>query len=364
MKIEMNLYELKELLSNVTPALGKVGWTECILLEAEGENLSAKASNAEIAIQSSAAINTNKEDGAVLVDGAKLTGIINKIDGTDSITLESKDGKLNIKAKCGKYSLVCRNESEFIYPDGVAENPWYAEVNSESLLESMNMVRVSACTDNPRMVLNGINMHVHNGGMSLRAINGFMLSTADVQMDGCSGDISVIIPSKTVPAMMKMLKGTGTVRIESDGKRFSVFDGTTMLDSGLVAGEFIDIDRVIPQNHAAQAFVNVKELKNAIDRILVVLEQKFITLGITDKGITIDTDGSMGDGAELIECDTTGAEIDVNVSPVQFRQLVGTINDEFAIVDLSGELTPVTLSTKEKNWMHMASVIRKTNSQQ
>lgn len=142
-----------------------------------------------------------------------------------------------------------------------------------SVLES---VRYAIATDENRMVLTGLYLEVYPDKAMFTSLDGFRMSHCElngkISLPEGSEGVKGIIPGRTISLLSKVARSGESgeeIQIALANGQFAAECGGFTLTSSLVAGEYIDYNRILPSESKIQAKVVKEELKGALDRASV-----------------------------------------------------------------------------------------------
>ena len=248
---------------------------------------------------------------------------------------EKKDSALiNVSAGRSRFKLNSLPDSDF--PEMVvADFTHRMTMPAKQLVTVLNLVGFAISTEETRYYLNGIYWHVtgimEDAQLGAVATDGHRLALHKMPMpDDLSTDMpGVIIPRRTINLLPALATGDGDVFIELNIHkiRFTFADGT-VLSSKLIDGTFPEYERVIPRNNENVFKIDVEPVKQAIDRVLTISNDK-------------------GNGCKFqFEHEHLALSV---INPDQ-----GTAEDQAAITLLSGE--PVNIGFNSKYCLEMLGV--------
>lgn len=194
---------------------------------------------------------------------------------------EKKDlALINVSAGRSRFKLNSLPDSDF--PEmAVADFTHRMTMPAKQLATVLNLVGFAISTEETRYYLNGIYWHVtgimEDAQLGAVATDGHRLALHKMTMpDDLSTDMpGVIIPRRTINLLPALATGDGDVLIELNINkiRFTFADGT-VLSSKLIDGTFPEYERVIPRNNENVFKIDVEPVKQAIDRVLTISNDK------------------------------------------------------------------------------------------
>lgn len=171
-------------------------------------------------------------------------------------------------------------------------------------------VRYAIATDENRMVLTGLYLEVYPDKAMVTTLDGFRLSHCELNgkitlSEGSEG-VKGIIPGRTIALMSKVARcgvSGEEIQIALDKGQVAAECGGFTLTSSLVAGEYIDYNRILPAASKIEARVVKDELKGALDRASVYTadnKNSAVKLTFTSDGLKITAKSQFGNTEEEI----------------------------------------------------------------
>ncbi len=251
-----------------------------VLIEAEGETVSFRATDLDIEVVDKIAGQVERA-GATTVSAVMLHEIVRKLpDGAlVQLTDDGTSGRLTIEAGRSNFSLATLPKEDF----PVMASSEYASnfsAKADVLRRLFDKTKFAISTEETRYYLNGVYMHVADaeGGKVLRCVatDGHRLARVDADLpEGAADMVGVIVPRKTVNEMRKLLEDDDVqiaVSVSETKVRFATPDIT--LTSKVIDGTFPDYTRVIPTGNTKKLEVDAAEFAQAVDRVATVSSER------------------------------------------------------------------------------------------
>lgn len=187
---------------------------------------------------------------------------------------------------------------------------------SQPLLKEMiRKTAISVSTDEARYFLNGIYFEKKESNLNLVATDGKRLSFITKKLDLPDLiDFDVIIPSKVLGELVKILKDEGNCRISlTDSKAFFQMDETELV-SNLLEGQFPSYKQVIPQEITKTVRLDNVEIYEAIKRVSHMVDPKLaqIRLDFTAGKLTLSGHHpEFGEAKDELEIEYEGDDLAV-----------------------------------------------------
>ena len=251
-----------------------------VLIEAEGDTVSFRATDLDIEVVDKAAAQVERA-GAITVNAVTFHEIVRKLpDGAlVSLTDDGASGRLSVEAGRSNFALATLPKQDF----PVMANSEYSANFSASapvLRRLFDKSKFAISTEETRYYLNGVYMHVADaeGGQVLRCVatDGHRLARIDADLPGGAEEMpGVIVPRKAVGELRKLLDDDDleiAVSVSETKVRFATPEIT--LTSKVIDGTFPDYSRVIPQGNTRKLEVDASDFAKAVDRVATVSSER------------------------------------------------------------------------------------------
>ncbi len=323
-----------------------------VRLQAEGGELKLTATDLDLAIVEGVAAKIGT-GGAITAPAHTLHDIVRKVpDGAEiDLSFSSDDQRLSLKAGRSRFTLSCLPSSDF--PE-MSEGalPHQFMVSASDLKQLIDKTRFAVSTEETRYYLNGIYLHVTDGGSGpvLRAVatDGHRLARLELPApDGSRGIPGVIIPRKTVAELRKLIDeidGDVGVALSDTKIRFS-FAGAT-LTSKLIDGTFPDYTRVIPTGNDKALEVDSKLFAEAADRVSTISTDKTrsVKLALEPGRMTLSvTSPDNGTANEQLDVAYDGTAMEIGFNARYLLDILAQVDSTVVQVLLADAASPTLL---------------------
>lgn len=247
-----------------------------ILFEAKKAGIKISANNLEMGIEILISAKVSKE-GSVLIPAKTLGGVVSKLpDGDISFKLKDK-GLINISYKKSVFNIHSLPPDEFPQLPKVKETKAF-EVEAETLSGMIKQTIFATSSSEDKYVLNGILMEIgkaanERSNFRLVATDGYRLAKSGEKIDGAEGPIKVIVPSKAMGEVAKVLGNKGVVKITLSNDQVAFKYENIYLVSRLIQGQFPDYKQVLPKGGGLKVLVETEALLKASERAAVIASQ-------------------------------------------------------------------------------------------
>ena len=298
------------------------------------------------------------EPGKYIINAQKFVQTLRVMEG-DFVTL-TVDDKLQACIASGKSSHKMNALSGDDYPEIPKLKTVDGFVIGQAVLKNMlSKVMYAMAANDPRTVLNGCYFRVTEGHLLAVACDSFKLAkcSADVEIenkneDGSSLSFSLIIPTKTVQELFRLLKDDEreTVRVYLTRRNIVFYIGSMIFFSRLVDGVYIDFERIILNTHRIFATVNREHLIAALDRAALVTEEKVagsvrshVKLKFEEDVLQISAVSTLGSTYDEVAIDHTGDDLLIAFNNRYLIDSLHASNVERVKISMTSALTSINI---------------------
>ncbi len=251
-----------------------------VLIEAEGENVSFRATDLDIEVVDRALAQVERA-GATTVSAVMLHEIVRKLPDGALVSLndDPRTGRLTVEAGRSTFSLATLPREDFpVMASSEYTSNFAAKAGDLKRLFEKSKFAIS--TEETRYYLNGVYMHVAEGeaGRVLRCVatDGHRLARVDATLpEGAEEMPGVIVPRKTVGELRKLLDDDEmqiAISVSETKVRFATPE--ISLTSKVIDGTFPDYTRVIPAGNTKRLEVDANDFAKAVDRVATVSSER------------------------------------------------------------------------------------------
>ncbi len=290
-------------------------------------------------------------EGSTTTSATVLHDLLRKLPSNLNIIFNLKDeNKLNITADNSKFNLLCLPTDNFPnFSDNFSENEII--LNSKKFLSLLNKTKVSMSNDETRHYLNGIFIHTteinNKSFLTGVATDSHRLSSSSLLLENVNNFKSFILPKKAVFQLCGILSDSSEnlMILTSDTKvQFKI--GKTKITSKVIDGKFPDYRKVVPSNNSKILIVDVKDLKDSVERVTTVSvdrkEGVKITLDKNNIQLFVNSTSS-GEGKETLKAEYNSDQFTVSFNPKYLLDVASEIQDKKITIKLNDAVSPVLI---------------------
>ncbi len=346
-----NFLKAISLVSNVTstkaatlPILGN------ILLETRdtGE-LSLVGTDLEVGISTRLEVEV-QEPGSITVPARKLLDIVRELPEGDVHITVAKNNAVNIRAGKAFFKIMGLGKEDYPrLPEWKEENA--LEVDQAVVKECLSLTVFAISNDETRYVLNGIFVAVKETKIQFVATDGRRLALAEKDLkEKVKKPFEMIIPTKAVNELSKILGWEGTVKIIPSQNQVIFHFGDTYLISRLIEGNFPNYKQVIPKEGKTQSQVSRDSFLQAVRRasLLTSSDSPAVKVDFVKGRILVSSRSpNLGEAKEEIEADTNGNDISIGFNPHYLTDALKNLDIENVSLSLTDPDKPGLMTGKE-----------------
>lgn len=216
------------------------------------------------------------EEGEVLVFCGRLMGILRTIQDGDILFQSSEaNGLLHIEPLSGKkLKLELRTLHKERFPNmPEAGEEEYFELGQELFLDMVQNTSFSVSTDDTRYYLTGCFFEKNDESLSMVATDAKRLACFSVQDNEIPMFEGIIVPTKVLHFLSKVMSGEGNFKIAVSPKRIYFRVDDYSVSSVLIEGKFPDYTKILPKSSGARIILNREEFLDAVRRVSIMTEQ-------------------------------------------------------------------------------------------
>lgn len=228
----------------------------------------------EVVAQIDAAI---ESEGAVTVPARKLLDIVKALPTGAQCDLTLSGEKFLVRSGRSRFSLLTIPARDFPALTASEGDELKLTLPARTLLWLIDATQFAMAHQDVRYYLNGLLLHLKDGGVNAVTTDGHRLALAFVELehDGEEG-AQFILPRKGVQEMRRLLadrEGDVTLELGSNQVRLDVAHQT--LTSKLIDGNFPEYERVVPVASKFSASGDRVTLRDGLHRAAVLSNEKF-----------------------------------------------------------------------------------------
>lgn len=200
--------------------------------------------------------------------------------------------------------------------------------------------------------------------LTLVALDGFRLAICTRALTA-EKDISIVIPSKTLSEVARLIGDTDTPVTVCASKRFVAFTlGEYLILSRLLDDAFLDYKKTINPAYVTRVIVDVRDFCSTIERAsLIITERQKNPLRISfDEQLTVRCQTDLGKVIDAIDCKFEGDRMEVGFNNRYLLDALRNSGCDKVAIELNGPLAPVkVLPVDSEDFLFLVMPVRFKN---
>lgn len=333
-----------------------------VLIVAQDGRIVFTTTDLDVGITGSVEAEIEKE-GATTLPAKRLVSIVRELPSSEvEVTVDSKN-YATIKSGPSKFKIIGLSESEFPPLPDFAEAKSF-KIPQLELKEGLKKTSFAISTDETRYVLNGIFASFREGKLALVATDGRRLAMADMELEyPASHETDVIIPSKAIQEIQRLLGDSGDVDVKLSDSQVSFTIGDTFLASKLIEGNYPNYRQVIPGDSNERVVISREHLLETTRRVAILSSDKSnsVKLSFTENQIEVSANSpDIGEAQEVLEVAYTGPDMQIAFNPEFLQAPLRALDDDNVYLDLIDEMSPGVLRI-DGSFLYVLMPMRVTN---
>jgi len=323
---------------------------ECIKLSAEDGRLSLTGSDGMVSIVTSVEADI-EEEGAAVLPGRLLLDACRKMPEGD-LRAQAKEN-FAVQFTSGSVRMTLSGQDYRQYPPLPEVDAQYSITLPQTVMKDMiGATMFAMADDDERAVLTGTLFEVEDKKVTVVALDGFRLALRHVVLDQDIPDMKAIIPGKALNEMVKVLEDDDEKSVTMNfGERQMIVESDDMrLYSTLIAGEFINYKKILPDEFKTRVRLSVSALKACVDRASLMArigKNNLVKLEIDGNVIVMTSNSENGDVYEELDVHQEGDGLTIAFNVRYLSDILSVIKEEEVYFRFNSNVSPCVVCPME-----------------
>lgn len=342
MKVQMHRADFVRLIGkiqSIVPVKPSIPILANVLIEAENDQLIISATDLTVSMRVFGAALV-VEAGGITLPAKRLFQLVRELTAPEIVIETSSPEVAVIHAGSSNFRIQGMHPSEYPeFPD--LSEGYQLHFKSESLKEMLLRTAFAAARDDSRQVLNGVLLQKANSLATFIGTDGRRLARNKVEIETDSAESgSYILPIKAVEEIVKITDGESVKLILMPEKLAIETDSVTLITK-LIAGQYPDISRVIPQKSENTVTLHRDELIALLRQVSLFTEEDKVRFSFGEGALHLTaTNGSIGEGKVSMPVNYSGPKLEIAFNPQYFLDILRHIKDETVKFEVSDSYNP------------------------
>lgn len=227
------------------------------------------------------------------------------------------------------------------------ENAKEFKISQKLLKDGLRKTSYAISTDETRYVLNGVYFSFENNTLTLVATDGRRLAMVDFELEfPKSLETSVILPTKAVNEIQRLLGDNGEVTISIAENQIAFRMDKLVLTSRLIEGNYPNYRQVIPDRTVDRITLERESFLESVHRVSLLTSDKShsIKLSFGDNKIDIVANSpDVGEARESLNVLYKGNEFSIAFNPEFLMAPLRNLDTDEVFLHLIDEMSPGVL---------------------
>lgn len=363
MKAQLLIENIEPFLSSLAKALpnhSPVPVLLNILIEASHNGIYISATDLELGIRVKVPGKIDVE-GAVTVPGKQFIEVVNSLP-KGKITLTYEKEAVTIESSGGKIVLQTIPKEEFPNLFEEKGEKVYSFSRSE-LKDIFTKIIFSTSIDDSRAELTGVYIAQKEDHIDFVTTDGYRLSLKRIAgKQILDTDTGIIVSSKFIAEALTLNSESMDFYVYSEGNQVLLEADNIVLVGRLIQGNFPNYERVIPEEGATKAVIDVDEFSKSIKLAAVFARESanIVRVKIADKELRLYSRSSgVGEGDIQIAVEQTGEENEIAFNVKFLSDLLRVTGEKRIKLAINGPLDAALFTLeKDKEFLHVIMPVR------
>ena len=333
-----------------------------VLLQASGNEVHLTTTDLDVGVRGSFEAQVEKE-GATTLPARRLFNIVRELPSSEvEVSVDAKN-HASIRSGPSFFKIIGLGEAEFPpLPDFSGSKEF--KIPQVVLRDGLKKTAYAISNDETRYVLNGIFTSFRDGKMTLVATDGRRLAMVDADLEfPASHETDVIIPTKAVQELQRLLGEVGEVIVKLSDSQISFTIGDSLLCSKLIEGNYPNYRQVIPGDSNERVVIGREALLETVRRVSLLSSEKSnsVKLVFSENRIEVTANSpDVGEAQESMDVIYQGPPMQIAFNPEFLQAPLRYLDSADVYLDLIDEMSPGVLRI-EGTFLYVLMPMRVTN---
>ncbi|MCX7933663.1 MAG: DNA polymerase III subunit beta [Planctomycetota bacterium] len=333
---------------------------KCILVERGEENINLYATDCEIWIRFSLAVDGLEGDGSILLPADKLVGIA-RGEWSERLTINIENNVAEITTPTNKYRLSGYHNSDEFPKISASDSPAEAILSGKDLANAMQRTCFAAAQSDTRFAMNGVLFHIEKDLIEFVASDTHRLSLVRKKvLNKNQNKKEAIVINKGAAFIGKAAEGEEEITLYLGDREVRLESPHKTIVSRLVEGKFPKYQEVIPAcPHmllvARESLLRALRLLAGIARE----EMKVVIIEICpseNKIILFSSDANANEGMTTLEAEIKGNPVKFGFNCNYLLDVLRVLSEEKVVLRYLDEKTAIRIDAED--FIHVIMPVR------
>ncbi|QQL45010.1 DNA polymerase III subunit beta [Sulfuriroseicoccus oceanibius] len=319
-----------------------------VLLEARDGELKLTTTDLDVGVSCGVSADVERA-GETTLPARRLASIIRELPANDiDIEVDAKN-VATIRSGPSFFRIIGLPGEDFPRLPDFQESREF-KLSQAVLRDGLKKTSYAISTDETRYVLNGIFASFRDGKLSLVATDGRRLAMVENEIEfPQSQEIDIIIPTKAVSELQRLLGNEGEVKIFASESQVAFELNDAVLISKLIEGNYPNYRQVIPASTKERIVIDRDMLYTIVNRVSLLAPDKTSSVKLSFGPDSIEIASSaqeIGEAQETLPVTYSGSEFSIAFNPDFLMAPLRALSEDSIYLDLTDEMSPGVIRTE------------------
>jgi DNA polymerase III subunit beta len=304
-----------------------------------------------------------EKEGGLCVSSRLLTDLVMSLpQGT--IQIVAKEGALHVRSHGVNATIPGVAASEFP-PVAAVRKKEGMKLDKKTLLDALTGVLFAAATDEGRPLLTGVKISKQEDGAIFAATDGYRLSIKKIKSEKL-GNLNLVIPARALLEVVKVSQeekdATFVEMAQGDEGQLVFMVGDTEIHTRPIAGEYPNIEKIIPTRHNTRVLVDKANLLHAVKSASIFARDNanVLRLHIENQKMTVSANTpQVGENHVEVDAKVDGEGGDIAFNSRFLLEFLNGFAGEDLLFEMTGSLNSgVFRPVKDDSYLHIIMPVR------
>ena len=234
------------------------------------------------------------------------------------------------------------------------------EIESASLLDTVQRVSRAASRDESRPVLTGILVRFEGSRLTMAATDSYRMSVKETELTSAGPELEAIIPARALEELTRVAAGGESVQLGVNENHVVFGAGDAWLTTRRIDGQFPNVTQLRPETFDVELDLNRAELLEAVRRAAVMAQRNTpLRLRFAEGELTISAQSQdVGETRESLAVGYAGEPLEIGFNAEFLREGLESVTADDVQLKLINPLRPGLLSADGDAFWYLIMPIR------
>lgn len=337
---------------------------EGIKIVAEDNTLTLSATDTELAIEKKIKAEV-KVEGETVVPGKFFSEFLKKLTNESIELVLNEKNQLTIRYTDSESVVACYSSLEYPGFTKIDSGEYFA-ITKKDLKNLILKSIFAVALDDSRPILKGVLLEVDNKEIRAVALDGFRLALVKKPLTTSNIAISVIVPSKSLNEISRILEDNDEVINIYIQKNYIMVDlGDTKIITKLLDGDFLNYRQIISNNYETVITINKEQFEDSLERASLlsrVGQNNLVKFEIKERNLTITSNSEIGNIRENVNVVLKGKDLNIAFNARYFMEALRANSNEFVKLSFNNSANPCIVTPHEgEEFLYLILPVRMIN---